>query len=107
MEYRKVTAIINSERLESVEQALLAYGVQGISIGQVTGFGEYRNFYKRDMLCRHVRIEIYCQAEEADVIAHCIMNAAHTGIEGDGLVAVLPVEHLYRIRTKKEVGTKE
>ena len=38
----------------------------------------------------------------ADEIAVAIMEAAHTGREGDGIVAVLPVEDVYLIRTKEK-----
>jgi len=31
-----------------------------------------------------------------------VMEAAHTGLEGDGIVAVLPVETVYHIRTKEK-----
>ena len=34
------------------------------------------------------------------------MEVAHTGMEGDGIVAVIPVEKLYRIRTKSEITWK-
>jgi len=100
MQYRKVTAIVASEKLEEIERALQAIHVSGISVSQVRGYGEYHNFYRPDMMCRHARIEIFCRTPEAEAIAECIMNTAHTGISGDGIVAVLPVENLYCIRTK-------
>ncbi len=100
--YRKVTAIVNRERLELVEQALRALHVPGASIGEVSGWGEYKDCYKPDATTRHARIEVFCTAQDAPRIAQGIMNAAHTGISGDGLVAILPVEHVYCIRSKKE-----
>lgn len=102
MKYRKVTAIVTVEKMDAVERALIKLGVPGISVSQVRGFGEYQDFYKPDLMCRHMRLEIFCRSEEADAIARCIMDAAHTGISGDGIVAILPVEHLYCIRTKDE-----
>jgi nitrogen regulatory protein PII len=30
------------------------------------------------------------------------MEAAHTGVPGDGVVAILPVDRLFLIRTKEE-----
>jgi len=33
-------------------------------------------------------------------VAGAIMDAAHLGMAGDGIVAILPVEKLYRIRTR-------
>ncbi len=103
MEYRKVTAIVRSNLLEKIEKELICSGVSGISIAEVSGYGEYHNFYKRDMMSNHARIEIFCKTSEADAIARCIMDAAHIGQAGDGIVAVLPVEKVYRIRTKSEV----
>lgn len=100
MEYRKVNAIISTFMLEKVEQALREMNVSGISITQVRGYGEYHNFYQPDMMCSHARIEIFCHESEADTVAHCIMNTAHIGQAGDGIVAIVPVEKLFRVRTK-------
>jgi len=102
MQYRKVTAIVNREKLEAIEGALQAIKVPGVSVSQVRGYGEYHNFYRQDMMCRHARIEVFCHVRKADAIVRCIIEAAHTGISGDGMVAVLPVEQLYCIRTKCE-----
>lgn len=107
MEYRKVTAIVRATQLESIEKALLAVDVKGLSITQVSGFGEYHNFYQPDMLTRHARIEIFATADRADQVARCIMDAAHLGQPGDGIVAILPVEKLYRIRTGSVVAPDE
>lgn len=32
------------------------------------------------------------------------MEAAHTGVPGDGIVAVLPVDKVFHIRTRSEVA---
>ncbi len=99
MEFRKVTAIFRPERLEAVEEALKKLNVPGVSVTKVKGFGEYANFYTSDWLCTHVRVEVLTGEAHADEIAVSIMDAAHTGTEGDGIVAVLPVESVYHIRT--------
>lgn len=102
MEYRKITAIIENQRLEAVERRLEEGGVKGVSVTKVKGYGDYRNFYTRDWMTSHSRIEIFTDAARADGIARAIVDAAHTGQPGDGIVAVLPVERVYRIRTKAE-----
>jgi nitrogen regulatory protein P-II 1 len=102
MEYRKVTAIIGNQRLEAVERRLEELGVGGISVSRVKGYGDYRNFYTRDWMTSHARVEIFTDAARADGIAEAILDAAHTGQPGDGIVAVLPVERIYRIRTRAE-----
>ncbi|HHS83822.1 MAG TPA: P-II family nitrogen regulator [Gammaproteobacteria bacterium] len=106
MKYRKVTAIIRRDALEKVERKLQQIGVQGISVTRVKGYGEYADFYARDWMTSYARIEIFTTAEKVDGIAEAIMDAAHVGLSGDGIVAVLPVEKLYRIRTKSEATTE-
>lgn len=107
MDYRKITAIIRRDVLEKVERKLQAMGVRGISVTRVKGYGEYANFYSRDWMVSHARIEIFTTEPKADAIAEAIMEAAHVGLEGDGIVAVLPVEKLYRIRTCAEATIDE
>lgn len=105
--YRKVTAIIRSDVLEKVEQALQTIGVTGISVTKVKGYGEYADFYSRDWMVGHARIEIFTHETKADGIAQAIIEAAHVGLEGDGIVAVSPVEKLYRIRSRSAVTADE
>jgi len=100
MRYRKVTAILRTSLLEEVEQSLLSTGIDGISVTQLHGYGEYHNFYQTDTMCEHARVEIFCLANQAQKIANCIMDKAHTGQAGDGIVAILPVEELFHTRTK-------
>lgn len=107
MKFRKVTAIIQTMMLEKVERALHDAGVKGISVTKVKGFGEYANFYAQDGIVSHARIEIFTSAEKAGGIADTIMDAAHTGVPGDGIVAILPVEHLLRIRGKAEATPED
>jgi len=103
MNYRKVTAIIQGDVLEKVERGLQAVGVAGISVTKVKGYGEYADFYTKDWMVSHARIEIFTHESKVDAIVKSIMKTAHKGLEGDGIVAVLPVEKLYRIRTRSEV----
>jgi len=86
MDFRKVNAIIRSDALEKVEQRLHELGVPGISVTRVKGYGEYKNFYTNDWITTHARVEIFT-----------------SGTSGDGIVAVLPVEKVYKIRHRAEV----
>lgn len=99
MKFRKVTSIFKPEKLQAVEDRLRELGVPGITVTRVKGFGEYANFFEPDWLCTHVRIEIFTSVLKADDIAEAIMGAAHSGMDGDGIVAVMPVESVYHIRT--------
>jgi len=101
MQWRKITAIVRRTALEPVEQRLRELGVPGLSVTTVKGYGELANFFGHDWLVTHVRIEIFTDANQAHRIADAILSAAHSGAEGDGLVAILPVADVYRIREKR------
>jgi len=103
MAFKKVTTIIQCERTEAVEQALEGIGVPGMSVTEVTGYGDYANFYRSPPLVTHHRIEIFVEADRVKAIVETILNSAHSGTEGDGVIAVLPVEHFYHIRDKQEI----
>ncbi len=107
MPYRKITAIIRTEKLQEVEEALIQAGIDGITVTACKGFGQYGDFFRGDFMIPHVRIEIFTTAEHADRLTHVIMNAAHTGMPGDGLVAILPVEQIYRIRTRQPANHED
>lgn len=106
-DYCKVIAIIRNDALAGVERRLQELGVQGISVTGVRGYGEYTDYYTPELLTRHLRIEIFATAKQGDAIAQAIMDAAHSGLAGDGIVAVLPVSKVYRIRRHAEVRPDE
>jgi nitrogen regulatory protein P-II 1 len=107
MELRKVTAIVRADLLEKVEQRLKKMGVKGVSITQVKRFGEYANFFRHDWLVRHARIEIFAKKERAEELARAIAEEAHTGLPGDGIIGLLPVEEIIRIRTQSGFGSDD
>ena len=107
MKYKKIVAIIRKGYLEKVEHRLQELGVKGITVTCVKGFGEYANYFSRNWMCEHGRIELFVSDDEVDLIVEKIMEAAHTGASGDGMVAVLPVEAVYRIRTKSLATVNE
>lgn len=96
---RQITAIVRTSMLEDVERRLRELDVPGISVTKVKGYGEYANFFTSDWSVEHARIEIVLPRECADGVARAVVAAARTGEPGDGIVVVLPVESLYRVRT--------
>lgn len=103
MEIKKVVAIVRTDALEDVEKRLRLIGVPGITIDRVKGFGEYANFFTPDWMSAHARIEIFADEGHAQEIVETIIQAGHTGTAGDGLVAILPVEQLFRIRDGRKL----
>ena len=107
MELRKVVAIIRSRFLGDVEERLKKIGVKGLTVTRVKGYGEDKAILAQDWLGSHARIEIYIEKTKAEKIAKVIMEVAHTGGAGDGLICIIPVEKIFRVRTKSEVRPGE
>ena len=107
MELKKVNAIIRSRLLEDVEERLKKIGIKGLTVTRVKGYGESKSIWAQDWLGTYARIEIFTEKTKADEIASAIMEVAHTGGPGDGIICILPVEKIYRIRTKLEVRPEE
>ncbi len=104
-----ITAIIKPFKLDEVREALTEYGVDGITITEVKGFGRQRGHtelyrgaeYVVDFLPK-IKIEVAVQAERADQVVQQIVQAARTGKIGDGKIFVTPLEQVVRIRTGEE-----
>lgn len=97
-----IIANFREDKLGDVEKRLERLGVQRINVCKVKGFGEYHNYFALNWLTREVRLEVFTKEEEVEAVMSTIMDAAHTGVPGDGVVAVLPIEKLYLIRTRSE-----
>lgn len=110
MELSLVVAIIHRDKLTAAERRLREIGVRGITVINAKGFGEQS--LREDVLGHvlmddQVKIEIYAGADQAERIATTVMNAAHTGSRGDGIVAILPVQRVFSVRTRSEMVPNE
>jgi nitrogen regulatory protein P-II 1 len=104
-----VVAIIRPDRLNSVLEQLYKADVQGVSISRVHGHGgerenveTYRGTTVKMELSEKVRLEIGVSNHFVEPTVEAILSGAHTGTVGDGKIFVLPVEKIYRIRTREE-----
>jgi nitrogen regulatory protein P-II 1 len=107
MDTRQVVAFIRSEKLEDVEQRLRELGIKRINVCKVKGYGEYHDFFRRDWMVDEVRLDVFARQEYVEEIVQAILQAAHTGLPGDGVVAVIPVEKFYLVRTREEATPAE
>jgi nitrogen regulatory protein P-II 1 len=101
-----VVAIVKPFKLDDVKEAVQDFGVQGMTITEVQGFGRQRGHtevyrgaeYKIDFVPK-VRLEILVDDAQAAGVVERIVDAARTGKIGDGKVWTVPVDSLVRIRT--------
>lgn len=103
---KKIEAIIKPFKLDEVKDALIAAGVQGMTVTEVRGHGRQKGHtelyrgaeYKVDFLPK-VKIEAVVEEDILDAALDAIEQAARTGRIGDGKIFVTPVENVIRIRT--------
>jgi nitrogen regulatory protein P-II 1 len=107
MKFKFITATINISMVDKVEQRLRKIAAPGLSVSKVQGYGTHKNFFQRDLMTTHARLQVYVPEERVAEIVDAIMDAGGTGSEDDGIVAVSPVETIYRIADKKEVCSEE
>ena len=94
---KKIEAIIRKEKFDDVCKVLEKSGIGGMTTMPAQGFGNHRNGLKEK-----VKIDIYCDEFQVDMIVEMIRKSAKTGFTGDGKIAILDLENLYRIRTGQE-----
>ena len=102
MSLKYVVAFVRPKVLDALEEKLIGIGIRGLTVSRDKGLGEYAEFHSRDWLSEHERVEIFTEESRVDAITRAIMDVAHTGERGDGIVAVMPVDSFYRIRIRAE-----
>ena len=104
---KKIEAIIQPHKLDEVKDALLAIGVDGMTVSEVRGHGRQKGHtetyrgqeYKVDLLPK-VKIELVVTSARADEIVRALSTAARSGKVGDGKVFVTDVLDAIRIRNE-------
>ena len=103
---RLVTAIIKPFKLDDVKTALETFGVQGLTVSEVQGFGRqrghtevYRGAEYTVTFVPKVRLEVLVDDADAGRVIDVVVQAASTGSIGDGKVWSVPVDEVVRVRT--------
>lgn len=103
---KKIEAIFREEKLNDVKEALYKVGIVGMNVCEVRGHGRQGGIelvgrsgsYKIDLLPR-IQLNIVLSDHNVDKAVDTIVQATHTGNPGDGVIFVLPVDNVIRIRT--------
>jgi nitrogen regulatory protein PII len=103
---KKVEAIIKPFKAEPVREALIAAGVEGMTLSEVKGFGRQKGHseiyrgteYTVDFLPK-IKFEIVIADDRAQRAVEAILEKAKTGKIGDGKIFLTEVEEAVRIRT--------
>src|ERR1700712_1745522 len=102
---KKIEAIIQPFKLDEVKDALIAIGIDGMTISEVRGHGRqkghtevYRGMeYQVDLLPK-IKVETVVPESRLDEITRTLADAARTGKSGDGKIFVPDIAEAIRIR---------
>lgn len=101
-----IEAIIKPFKLDEVKDALNEIGIEGITVGEVKGFGRQKGHtelyrgaeYVVDFIPK-VKLEVAVADDMVAKVVQTIEAAAKTGRIGDGKIFIIPLEEALRIRT--------
>jgi nitrogen regulatory protein P-II 1 len=106
---KKIEAIVREDKLGDVKDALRSIGIMGMNVCEVRGQGRQGGIvlsgrsgtYTVDLLPK-MQVNVVLSEHNVDETVKAIVKAAKTGESGeagDGLIFILPVEEVVRIRT--------
>ena len=101
-----ITAIIQPHALQGVIDSLREYGVSGLTVTEVAGYGRqgghtevYRGAeYTIDTIPK-LKLEVLALEEDVDALIDLVLAAARSGRIGDGKVWTTEVGTVVRVRT--------
>lgn len=104
--FKKIEAYIRHEKLDDVKAALKEIGIVGLNVVDVHGHGRQggivlsgrQGSYTVDMLPR-AQVNIVLSERNVEKTIDAIRQAAATGLQGDGVIFIYPVDDVVRIRT--------
>ncbi len=106
MAMTKIEAIIQPSKLESVKEALLEVGVEGMTVSEVRGHGRQKGHteiyrgreYTVDLLPK-VKLEVVLADDDLiERAVQTIISVTRTGRIGDGKIFLSRVDEAIRIR---------
>ena len=105
MAMTKIEAIIQPSKLDSVKDALLEIGVEGMTITEVRGHGRQKGHteiyrgreYTVDLLPK-IKLEVVLTDEMVERAVETIISTTRTGRIGDGKIFLSRVDEAIRIR---------
>lgn len=108
---KEIRAIVRPSRLQRLRDALRAIpNFPGVTLFKAEGFTapaaidkrtvkeELTDFTDKVMVC------VLAESEMVDTIKDAIIEAVHTGQVGDGLVWVVDIESMHRIRDRQTLS---
>ena len=99
-----VIAIVRESQIKNVISKLYENNIPGVTITSARGYGEHVNVYSQDITEENARVEVFVADHATRLVVDIIMEAAKTGMEGDGVLGVIPVTTMYQVKDLTELS---
>ena len=76
MDIKRITAIVRSDILDSLEGHLRASGAHGTTVEHVRGYAEHPNYFRRDLMRDNARVVVYAPEAKVDHIVAPVVRCA-------------------------------
>ena len=104
----KLEAVIQPAKLDAVKEALIAIGIDGLTVLEARGHGRQKGHtefyrgreYSVDLLPK-VKLEIVLRDDRVQDVVKAILVAAQTGKIGDGKIFLTRIDEAIRIRNEE------
>ena len=104
----KLEAIIQPSKFDSVKQALIEIGIDGMTASEVRGHGRQKGHtetyrgseYNVDLLPK-IKVEIVLGDDRVAAAVDAIVKTAATGKIGDGKIFLSKIDNVIRIRNQE------
>lgn len=104
----KLEAVIQTSKLDAVKEALIAMGIEGLTVLEARGHGRQKGHtefyrgreYSVDLLPK-IKLEIVLRDEMVDEVVKAILGASQTGKIGDGKIFLSRIDEAIRIRNEE------
>ena len=103
---KMIMAIVKPFKLDEVREALVAAGVEGLTVSEVKGYGRqkgqteiYRGAEYSVNFVPKAKLEVAVSDALADEVVETIARTARTDKIGDGKIFVLDLQQALRVRT--------
>lgn len=101
----KIEAVIRPHLLDTVLEGLLGVGAGGLTLSEVRGSGHEKHWehyrgaaYEVDLHPK-LKLEMVVRDHLVEPVVRALGRGAHTGRIGDGIIFLMPVDDVVRIRT--------
>lgn len=96
-----VISVVRKSCLENVVKELERDGIRDMTISEVKGMGEQATLFNAYNI--HNLMLVIIPDEKVSKVENIILKHARSGIPGDGIIAVCPVDHIVKIRTMERL----